>query len=148
MRRFVNGIEVELEAADVAIVECDGRMIVRSSEGAHSAVAILDGSAVHVSFRGRQFRIERAAAKTRRRSSLGETGEIFAPMPGQIVDVLVQKGDSVAHRQKIVVLEAMKTQQAFVAPFDGVVASLDAAVGAQVQEGDLLALIEPSAEEG
>ena len=65
-------------------------------------------------------------------------------MPGMIVDVLVSEGDAVVAGQKILVLEAMKTQQPFNAPFDGVVTKLNAVKGVQVSGEDLLAVVEPS----
>ena len=64
-------------------------------------------------------------------------------MPGQIVDVLVTEGESVANGQKILVLEAMKTQQAFTAPFAGLVASVAVRSGDQVTEGQILAVVKP-----
>lgn len=64
-------------------------------------------------------------------------------MPGQIVDVLVSEGDTVVKGQKILVLEAMKTQQPFNAPLDGVVAKLNATKGTQVVSDELLAVVEP-----
>ena len=44
--------------------------------------------------------------------------------------------------QKLLTLEAMKMEHSLAAPFDGIVAELDAAEGAQVSEGALLARIE------
>jgi 3-methylcrotonyl-CoA carboxylase alpha subunit len=67
-----------------------------------------------------------------------------APMPGQIVDVLVSEGAKVAKGDKVLVLEAMKTQQAFLAPFDGVVEKLPVKKGEQVADGQLLALVTQS----
>ena len=46
--------------------------------------------------------------------------------------------------RKLLVLEAMKMEQALLAPFDGLVAELKAVVGAQVSEGALLARIAPA----
>jgi 3-methylcrotonyl-CoA carboxylase alpha subunit len=63
-------------------------------------------------------------------------------MPGRIVSVDVNEGASVLAGQRLVVLEAMKMEQALVAPFDGVVAELKAAAGAQVSEGALLVRVE------
>jgi 3-methylcrotonyl-CoA carboxylase alpha subunit len=63
-------------------------------------------------------------------------------MPGQIVDVLVAAGDTVSKGQKLIVLEAMKTQQPFNAPFDGTVITLNAVKGAQVKDGELLVVVE------
>jgi 3-methylcrotonyl-CoA carboxylase alpha subunit len=44
--------------------------------------------------------------------------------------------------QKLVTLEAMKMEHSLTAPFDGIVAELNATEGAQVSEGALLARIE------
>jgi 3-methylcrotonyl-CoA carboxylase alpha subunit len=69
-------------------------------------------------------------------------GALTAPMPGRVVSVEVAKGEKVAKGQRIVVIEAMKMEQALVAPFDGIVAELGPQAGAQVSEGTLLARIE------
>ena len=65
-------------------------------------------------------------------------GAILAPMPGRIASVDVADGDVVAKGQRLVVLEAMKMEQALLAPFAGVVSDLKAQAGAQVSEGTLL----------
>ena len=44
--------------------------------------------------------------------------------------------------QRLLVLEAMKMEQALLAPFDGMVAELKAEAGEQVPEGTLLARID------
>lgn len=59
-------------------------------------------------------------------------------MPGLIVDVPVTEGQTIAKGDRLVVLEAMKTQQPFLAPFDGVVDRVLAKAGDQVQDGQLL----------
>ncbi|HET8611191.1 MAG TPA: acetyl/propionyl/methylcrotonyl-CoA carboxylase subunit alpha [Sphingomonas sp.] len=70
------------------------------------------------------------------------SGTLTAPMPGRIVSVEVSAGEEVAKGQRVVVIEAMKMEQALLAPFDGVVAELPVSAGAQVSEGALLARIE------
>jgi len=69
-------------------------------------------------------------------------GAILAPMPGRVIAVDVAAGDTVAKGQKLLTLEAMKMEHGLTAPFDGVVAELNAAVGSQVQVDALLARIE------
>jgi len=69
-------------------------------------------------------------------------GAVLSPMPGRIIAVEVAAGDAVAKGQKLVTLEAMKMEHTLSAPFDGVVAELDAKEGAQVSEGALLARVE------
>jgi 3-methylcrotonyl-CoA carboxylase alpha subunit len=63
-------------------------------------------------------------------------------MPGKLIAVEVRQGETVARGQKLVTLEAMKMEHSLVAPFDGIVAELNATEGAQVSEGALLARIE------
>jgi len=74
----------------------------------------------------------------------GATGpaRIEAPMPGKIVRVLVNDGDSVEEGQGIVVVEAMKMQNEMQAPRAGTVRALRAAVGGTVAAGEVLATIE------
>jgi 3-methylcrotonyl-CoA carboxylase alpha subunit len=69
-------------------------------------------------------------------------GAIISPMPGKLIAVEVRQGDAVTKGQKLVTLEAMKMEHSLSAPFDGIVAELNASEGAQVSEGALLARIE------
>jgi 3-methylcrotonyl-CoA carboxylase alpha subunit len=62
-------------------------------------------------------------------------------MPGRIIAVDGDVGDTVSKGQKLVTLEAMKMEHSLTAPFDGVVAELNAQVGAQVQVEALLVRI-------
>jgi 3-methylcrotonyl-CoA carboxylase alpha subunit len=69
-------------------------------------------------------------------------GAILSPMPGKVIAVEVAAGDMVTKGQKLLTLEAMKMEHSLTAPFDGVVAELNAVAGAQVQVEALLAKIE------
>ncbi|MFN5903674.1 MAG: biotin/lipoyl-containing protein, partial [Novosphingobium sp.] len=71
-------------------------------------------------------------------------GDILSPMPGKIIAVEISAGQAVTKGQKLLTLEAMKMEHTLVAPFDGVVADLNATPGAQVQVEALLARIEAS----
>ncbi|MEO9133306.1 MAG: acetyl/propionyl/methylcrotonyl-CoA carboxylase subunit alpha [Sphingomonas sp.] len=71
-------------------------------------------------------------------------GTILSPMPGRIIAVEIAVGDTVAKGQKLITLEAMKMEHSLVAPFDGIVAELNAETGGQVSEGTVLAKIERS----
>ncbi len=73
-------------------------------------------------------------------------GTILSPMPGKIIAVEVRKGQAVVKGQKLLTLEAMKMEHTLTAPFDGVVAELNAVAGAQVQVEALLARIEAAEE--
>ena len=69
-------------------------------------------------------------------------GAVLAPMPGRVIAVNVAPGQAVTRGERLVVLEAMKMEQALLAPFDGTVADLKASEGAQVAEGTLLVRID------
>ena len=69
-------------------------------------------------------------------------GAILSPMPGRVLSVEVAAGDAVVKGQKLLTLEAMKMEHTLTAPFDGIVAELNATAGAQVQVEALLARIE------
>ena len=71
-------------------------------------------------------------------------GAILAPMPGKVTSVEVSQGAKVAKGQRLLTLEAMKMEHGLVAPFDGVVAELNAEAGAQVQVDAVLARVEAS----
>ena len=91
---------------------------------------------------GQAYEFDRAA-----RGSVGAAaadGAILAPMPGKVTSVEVSKGEKVAKGQRLLTLEAMKMEHGLVAPFDGVVAELNAKAGAQVQVDAVLARIEKS----
>ena len=73
-------------------------------------------------------------------------GAILSPMPGKVIAVEVAAGDTVTKGQKLLTLEAMKMEHSLTAPFDGVVAELNAMPGAQVQVEALLVRIEAASE--
>jgi 3-methylcrotonyl-CoA carboxylase alpha subunit len=65
----------------------------------------------------------------------GGSGRITAPMPGAVVQVLVEEGQSVEKNQPLMVIEAMKMEHTLRAPSAGRVAKLRVARGDQVTEG-------------
>jgi propionyl-CoA carboxylase alpha chain len=70
------------------------------------------------------------------------TGSLLAPMPGTVVGVAVEHGQSVEAGQPVLVLEAMKMQHTVSAPATGTVTRLDVRPGDQVAAGETLAVIE------
>jgi len=64
-----------------------------------------------------------------------------APMPGMIVNYLKQVGDSVDEGETVVVLEAMKMENALPAPCGGTVQAINYASGDSVSKNDVLLVI-------
>jgi biotin carboxyl carrier protein len=89
---------------------------------------------------GESWTLQRVTAARRRDggAQLTATGAITAPMPGQILDIFVAAGATVAQGDPVVVLSAMKMETRIVAPHAGVVVTVSCAVGETVQRGQLL----------
>ena len=69
----------------------------------------------------------------------GET--VNSPMPGTILDIKVNVGDTVANGAVLVILEAMKMENEIMAPVAGKVLSINVTKGASVNSGDVLVVI-------
>jgi biotin carboxyl carrier protein len=67
--------------------------------------------------------------------------QLIAPMPGKIVRVLVKPGEEVEAGQGIVVVEAMKMQNAVRSPKGGTVERVLVAEGQAVNAGEVVAII-------
>ena len=69
------------------------------------------------------------------------SGNLISPMPGTVIEVMVDDGQQVRKGDKLLVLEAMKIEHTIVAPHDGTVQTLHYRAGDMVEEGvELLAL--------
>jgi biotin carboxyl carrier protein len=66
---------------------------------------------------------------------------VVAPMPGKVVRVLVQDGDTVEAGQGILVVEAMKMQNEIRSPKGGMVERLNVKEGQPVNAGEVLCVI-------
>lgn len=77
-----------------------------------------------------------AAQKT----SQGKAGSvtITAPMPGTILDIKVNSGDTVKKGQVLLILEAMKMENEIVSPQDGTIATINTSKGSSINAGDVM----------
>lgn len=84
-----------------------------------------------------------AAAPAPKADTAAVTGgtNVEAPMPGVILDVKVNVGDTVNEGQALFVLEAMKMENDVNAPCAGTVASINVSKQASVETGTVLAVI-------
>jgi len=101
-----------------------------------------EGDRVFTQIAGRSYAFTVVARSTpEAEGSLG-AGALEAPMPGRVSRVEVSVGDAVTRGQELVVVEAMKMENAVVAPWNGVVKSLNATVGDMVAPGAPLVVVE------
>ncbi|MCY4537399.1 MAG: acetyl-CoA carboxylase biotin carboxyl carrier protein subunit [Chloroflexi bacterium] len=91
---------------------------------------------------------ERAMLLVQRRGGLKITsGEVLAPMPGLIVIVTVEVGQTLAQGDTVVILESMKMQNELKTPVAGVVTAIHVEASQAVDKGDILVEIGPSSED-
>ena len=98
---------------------------------------------------GERWEAEVVDERTRHIRSLTASGEsgrrvgsLRAPMPGLVVRVLVEPGQSVAQGAGLVVLEAMKMENELRATAAGVVRAVPAKAGDTVEKGAVLVELE------
>ena len=63
---------------------------------------------------------------------------IKAPMPGLILEISVEVGQTVKENDPLLILEAMKMENSFLSPRDGVIKSIAVEKGNAVDKGQLL----------
>ncbi|MBK7944643.1 MAG: acetyl-CoA carboxylase biotin carboxyl carrier protein subunit [Flavobacteriales bacterium] len=71
-----------------------------------------------------------------------KAGDLKAPMPGLVLNVLVKPGDAVKKNDSVLVLEAMKMENMIKAPSDGLVKAILAEKGKPVEKGQVLVQFE------
>ena len=67
---------------------------------------------------------------------------IIAPLPGTIIEILVQPGDKIEVGQAVAVLEAMKMENELQAEYSGTVTAVNVAEGDRVLTGAEIITIE------
>ncbi len=71
-------------------------------------------------------------------TSAGLAGSVTSPLPGTILEILTNEGDTVKAGQNLLVMESMKMENKIQAPHDGMVKKIFVRNGDNVSEGDKL----------
>lgn len=82
-----------------------------------------------------------APPQTQKPQAPAGDGNLSAPMPGTILQILVKEGDQVQRGQALLILEAMKMENGINATVSGTVANIAVSVGQSVDTGQLLMTI-------
>jgi len=142
----VDGREYEL-----ASYQSNSHLLLRTADGKTFDCRVegktISGQSVDVFVGPRRYAVTLNDPKRLRGAGVAGTqadgaARIVAPMPGKVVRVLVEPGTEVEAGAGIIVVEAMKMQNEMKAPKAGIVTTLNVSVGATVNGGDVLAVIE------
>jgi 3-methylcrotonyl-CoA carboxylase alpha subunit len=125
---------------DVCMIEesVDGRIVADIDGRRVSGWRFVDGDDVFVRLNGRSFRLKRERPGHSGTDADGGGDVLRAPMPGVLVSIECEVGQSVARGQTLVVIESMKMQTAIAAPRDGVVCEVHFASDASFEKGAAL----------
>ena len=139
---------------DEALTTCDvrdlglGRFSLRLADGSMHDVVVeteAPGAQRIVHVRGQRIAVA-VSARPPRVAAGGRAAQgplrIVAPMPGKIVRLTVAVGDHVDARQPVVVIEAMKMENALAAGRAGVVTEILVQEGQSVEAGRPLVVVE------
>ncbi|MBI2796148.1 MAG: biotin/lipoyl-binding protein [Gemmatimonadetes bacterium] len=140
----VNGRTVQAHLADVAgtpvrLVTIDDamhRVVARRTGGKGRYALRMDGWRFDVEALDERSQVIRDLSTASARAA--GPAPLVAPMPGLIVRVLVQPGDTVQAGQGLVVMEAMKMENELRAAAAGTVRAVVARPGSAVEKGALL----------
>lgn len=111
-----------------------------------------NGQMYEIYIDGRRFEVIAEDERTRALAGLikgsAHSGEatIYAPMPGLVVDVLLEVGAVVNAGQPVLVLEAMKMENDLSSPINGKIKKISANKGQTVDLGVALVVIDGNAE--
>ena len=123
---------------DTLIAEIDG---VRTRAAVHR-----DGAEMHVIVRGATTALALVDPVAAGGSADGPAPGMISPLPGRIVKVLANKGQSVKRGAALVIVEAMKMEHTFRAPADGRVERVNYKPGDLIAEGAELVVFVPQSE--
>jgi biotin carboxyl carrier protein len=104
------------------------------------------GARILVAIEGRVYEFSRAQdshSRKRKSQTGGWEPEIRSPMPGKILEVRVGQGDEVESNQTLLVLEAMKMENALASEGKARVKTIHVAPGELVELGQVLIELEP-----
>ena len=106
------------------------------------AIELMDGNAKAEELKSAPKAAPEAPKAPAAPAAAGAGEKVTCPMPGNILAVNVNVGDSVKEGQVLMVLEAMKMENEIMAPCSGKITSVGVTKGATVESGALLCTIE------
>ncbi|CAN7560469.1 acetyl/propionyl/methylcrotonyl-CoA carboxylase subunit alpha [Pseudoduganella sp. LjRoot289] len=123
----------------MTLVARDGGQLTIKLDGATvRGTVVLAADMFHVFTGGAHYMLAYSNPLAHAGEAEAEGGRLTAPMPGKIVALLVEPGNTVEKGAPLLIMEAMKMEHTIAAPASGTVEELLYAVGDQVADGDQL----------
>ncbi|WP_033067577.1 acetyl/propionyl/methylcrotonyl-CoA carboxylase subunit alpha [Thalassospira australica] len=131
-------------SAIIACAEHDetGAIVANLNNVRKRASVLRDGNRLMIFRDGRSDRLDIFDPLAAAGQNEGAGGGLTAPMPGKIIAVMAEAGQTVTAGDKLVVMEAMKMEHTISAPVSGTVREVFFGVGDQVDDGAELIAIE------
>ena len=124
----------------------ENRMVVFYDNRAHEVevlsrnekrfVLMVNGKTVEVEIKDEIDQLLQKLGMTSHNSK--SVSELKSPMPGAIIDVMIEAGDEVSKGDPILILEAMKMENIIKSPVDGTIKAIAIKKGQNVNKGELL----------
>jgi biotin carboxyl carrier protein len=135
-------VDVEKFDGKRAMVRVDGKLYevdIKKGSAAVSKPASVSTPAPPVPRKEAPAGYEPPAAPTQ---SAPSSGDVTAPMPGLILEIMVAVGDQVATGAPVIKMEAMKMENQIPSPVNGTVKSITVKVGDNVSTDETMMVIE------
>lgn len=110
--------------------------VVSRDDSAKSCTLLIDGERYDVNLSDKYDELLRQLGMEVGASAKMKT--LKAPMPGLVLDVMVEAGQSVSADEPLVILEAMKMENVIKSPGDGVVERVTVAKSQTVEKNEIL----------
>jgi biotin carboxyl carrier protein len=137
--QWPGGRQLEYEILSVS----PGRLALSRDGRALMAEFEITRQELHLHLAGRSLHVHRVDAAEAEAEASGGEPILRAPMPGRVLEILVQSGDRVRKGTALLRVEAMKMQVDLAAPLDGTVAAIHVRAGELVLPEANLITIEP-----
>jgi biotin carboxyl carrier protein len=145
---YDNELEVNGDRVDYDMESLDGRglhILRQPNRNIEAFVEAKESGTYDIQIEGNHLNAQVAVGTKKSRPSTDDgSGRIVAPMPGLIIDIMVEIGEQVKKGQTLIIQEAMKMQMKLRSPLDGIVTGISTLAGQQVEKGVLLISLKPA----
>jgi 3-methylcrotonyl-CoA carboxylase alpha subunit len=118
----------------------------RADDQSHEGRVVRVGDSFHIFYAGHHYQLDWHDPIAHAGEHEADSGRLTAPMPGKIIQLLVDAGITVEQGAPLLIMEAMKMEHTISAPARGRVAEWLYAIGDQVAEGAQLLSFLPQEE--